>query len=187
MDIGTNRTAKVRGWVAQQVEKGGLEQRWVGRKSTSVWLSPQELAKWTRAAEAAWAAEGDDPAAAARAKSLADREEAVFAVGNWMDQNEEQARNGVKVMSTREDRQDETGQERDVGQTGRHRGNVGSDGYNGTAGYGSTTDRQGRRRSKRTASKVGGGVDRMGRERGSGYMQKRRREPQREPDSGWQR
>ena len=112
MDIGTNRTAKVRGWVAQQVEKGGLEQRWVGRKSTSVWLSPQELAKWTRAAEAAWAAEGDDPAAAARAKSLADREEAVFAVGNWMDQNEEQARNGVKVMRRRPEKIDKMRRDR---------------------------------------------------------------------------
>ena len=97
-DIGTRRTDKVRGWVAQQVEKGGIDQRWVGRKSTSVWLSPEELAKWARAAAAAWAAEGDDPAAAARAKSLADREKAVSAAASWMDQNEEQARNGVKVM-----------------------------------------------------------------------------------------
>ena len=76
-DIGKSRTDKVRGWVAQQVEKGGIDQRWVGRKSTSVWLSPEELAKWTRAAEAAWAAEEGDPTAAARAKSLADREKAV--------------------------------------------------------------------------------------------------------------
>ena len=97
-DIGTSRTDKVRGWVAQQVEKGGIEQRRVGRKNTSVWLSPEELAKWTRAAEAAWAAEGDDPAAAARAKSLANREKAVSVAASWMDQNEEQAWNGVKVM-----------------------------------------------------------------------------------------
>ena len=97
-DIGTSRTDKVRGWLAQQVEKGGIDQRWVGRKSTSVWLSPEETTNWSRAAEAAWAAQGDDPAAAARAKSLADREKAVSAAAGWMDQNEEQARNGVKVM-----------------------------------------------------------------------------------------
>ena len=96
-DTGTSRADKVRGWVAQQVEKGGIDQRWVGRESTSVWLSPEETTNWSRAAEAAWAAQGDDPAAAARAKSLADREKAVSAAASWMDQNEEQARNGVKV------------------------------------------------------------------------------------------
>ena len=49
-----------------------------------MWLSPEELAKWTRAAEAAWAAEGDDPAAATRAKSLADRKKAVSSAASWI-------------------------------------------------------------------------------------------------------
>ena len=136
----------MRGWVAKKVEKGGVDQRWVGRKSTSVWLSPEETTNWTRAAEAAWAAQGEDPAAAARAKSLADREKAVSAAASWMDQIEEQARDAVKVMRPEKIdkmRRDRKGMWAKLG--GILRSNVGSDSYNGAAGYGSTTDRQGHR------------------------------------------
>ena len=88
---------KVRGWVAQQVEKGGSTNDGSAGRAHRCGYRRRKR-RIGHAAEAACAAQEDDTAAAARAKSLANREKAVSAAASWMDQNEEQARNGVEVM-----------------------------------------------------------------------------------------